>query len=472
MYTVRYNLTQRALILIIATFLCSPLFAQQTATVVNDVTQLNPIRVNAIITPTTRDEIIEAVSLHNGPVSIGGGRYSMGGQTATEQALHIDMRRYNKIVSFSETEKEITVQAGITWRKVQEFIDPYDLSVKIMQTYSNFTVGGSLSVNVHGRYVGQGPIVLSVKEINLVLANGDLVTASPTENETIFYGAIGGYGGLGVITEVTLLLTNNSKVERTDKLVHLTDYKHYFMSQVRNDSSVVFHNADIYPSRYTRARAVSYSTTSRDVTVAHRLKPINKNYRVNKLAFKVISDFPAGKWMRQHMLDPLLYIGKPVEWRNYEASYDVLELEPKSRRKSTYVLQEYFVPVDQFESFYPTMARLLKENKVNVINISIRHSIQDPGTKLAWAKSEVFAFVIYYKQGTRQEDKDHVKRWTQQLVDGAIACNGSYYLPYQINATQEQFLVAYPEAHVFFALKKELDPTNKFRNRLWDAYYN
>jgi FAD/FMN-containing dehydrogenase len=40
-----------------------------------------------------------------------------------------------------------------------------------MQSYDNFTVGGSLSVNAHGRYVGLGPIVLSVKSIRLVLAD-------------------------------------------------------------------------------------------------------------------------------------------------------------------------------------------------------------------------------------------------------------------------------------------------------------
>ena len=40
------------------------------------------------------------------------------------------------------------MQAGIRWCDIQEFVDPHDLSVKIMQTYANFTVGGSLSVNV------------------------------------------------------------------------------------------------------------------------------------------------------------------------------------------------------------------------------------------------------------------------------------------------------------------------------------
>ena len=100
----------------------------------------------------------------------------MGGQIATE-ALFIDMREMNHIVLFNRDKKLITVQAGATWQDVQKAIDPANLSVKIMQSYHNFTVGGSLSVNAHGRYVGAGPIVYSVRSFQIVLADGRIVTA-------------------------------------------------------------------------------------------------------------------------------------------------------------------------------------------------------------------------------------------------------------------------------------------------------
>ncbi len=454
-----------------ALFVSLQLHGQDTGRIVNDVTQLNPIKVSAIITPATTQEIVDAVKEHKGPVSIGGGRFSMGGQTATEDAVQIDMRSFNRIVAFSAAKKEITVQAGITWRKIQEHIDSFGLSVKIMQTYANFTVGGSLSVNCHGRYTGQGPIILSVKQIKIVLANGDLVAASPAENTEIFYGAIGGYGGLGVITEVTLSLTDNCRVRRSSQVMPVSAYPEFFAANVRNDSLMMFHNADIYPKRYKRIRAVSYKKTSDSVTVKYRIKPVGKKYRFNKMAFKIISEFPEGKWIRQHIIDPFTYSKDPVEWRNYEASYDVMELEPKSRKKKTYVLQEYFVPVAAFDSFYSSMTRILREHKVNVMNISVRNAKQDPGSMLAWARTEVFAFVLYYKQGTTQKDKDKVKGWTRELVDAVTANNGAYYLPYQVNATPEQFSKAYPGAATFFELKKRLDPDNKFRNKLWDAYY-
>src|SRR5262245_31836591 len=75
--------------------------------IVNDVTQLNPIAVSQVIAPTTVEEIVQAVKTHPGPISVGGGRYSMGGQTATPGALQIDMRSFNKILAFDSVGKTI-----------------------------------------------------------------------------------------------------------------------------------------------------------------------------------------------------------------------------------------------------------------------------------------------------------------------------------------------------------------------------
>lgn len=439
--------------------------------IVNDVTQLNPIHVQEVATPTSIEQIVAVVKSHAGPISIGGGRYSMGGQTATDGAVQIDMRQFNRVVGFSKERKEVTVQAGITWHRLQEYIDPYDLSVQIMQTYSNFTVGGALSVNCHGRYIGQGPLVLSVKSIRLVLADGDVVDASPESNSELFYGAIGGYGALGVIAEATLRLADDVHVERQSVVLPLRAYRSYFAKNVRDNPDVIFHNADIYPTAYDTVRISSYVRTDKPVTVRQRINAADAEYGTERHVMAIVADWPGGKWIRQHVVDPWIFRNEPVEWRNFEASYDVRELEPASRLKSTYVLQEYFVPVDRLESFVPTMAEILNRHHVNAINVSIRHARPDPGTLLAWARSEVFAFVLYYKQGTTDADRREVAVWTRELIDGAIREGGAYYLPYQIVATPQQFHAAYPGATKLFDLKRRVDPTNKFRNRLWDAYY-
>ncbi len=449
-----------------------PVERPPAAPTVNDVTQLNPIPVHQIVTPTTAEEIVTVVKSHAGPVSIGGGRYSMGGQTATSGSVQIDMRKFNRVLAFDRVARTITVQPGIRWREIQDYIDPYDLSVKIMQTYANFTVGGSLSVNVHGRYIGLGPLVLSVRSIKVVLADGRVVDASPAMQPQIFYGAIGGYGGLGVIVEATLDLADNVHVKRFHETLPVTAYHDYFFRNIRDSAEVVFHNGDIYPNDFTTVSAVTYRRTSEPVTVPDRLVPRDRSYRLNRVAYWVISEWPFGKKIREHVVEPLLYRDTSVvEFRNYEASYDVADLEPSSRAASTYVLQEYFVPVERFDAFVPKMAAVFRKHDVNVINVSIRHAKADPGTLLAWAPREVFAFVVYYKQGTDEAARRQVGIWTREMTDSVVTVGGSWYLPYQPHATDAQFARGYTRSAEFFALKKRVDPTNKFRNTLWDKYY-
>ena len=438
--------------------------------IVNDVTKLNPITVSTVATPTSIQEVQNLIKNHTGPISIGGGRYSMGGQTATENAFFIDMRKMNKVVSFSPQEKTITVQSGATWRDIQNYIDPFNLSLEIMQTYNNFTVGGSLSVNAHGRYLGQGPIIKSVKSIKVVLANGDVIKASPSLQKDIFYGAIGGYGGLGLIVEATLALTDNSNIQRKSRSIPITEYKNYFLKNTAGNPSAVLHNGDIYPEDYTHVNAVTWYKTDKPVTVQDRIRPIKENYYFERGAIYWITELPLGHWVRQHLIDPWIYRDDVIVKRNYEASYDVKELEPASRDTSTYVLQEYFIPTANFDNFTKELFSVLKKNDVNVVNISIRSAEKDPGSLMAWARQDVFSFVLYYKQGVTDNDKQKVSTWTRQLIDAALSAQGTYYLPYQLQATKEQFIRAYPNAPLFFDLKKKLDPQNKFRNKLWDKY--
>jgi FAD/FMN-containing dehydrogenase len=437
---------------------------------IQEVTRLYPVTMARVVTPHTVDEVSAAVAGSPGPISIGGGRYSMGGQTATPDGLQLDMREFHGVVALDPAARTVTVRSGTRWRELQSAIDSAGLAVKIMQTYDNFTVGGALSVNAHGRYIGEGPLVRSVRTITLVLADGKVVRASPTENPELFFGAIGGYGALGVIADVTLDLATDSRIRRDDLKLPVADYPAWFRANVRNDSTVVFHNADIYPPEFTRLHAVSYRRTDDPVTTATRIQPPDQASWTHRLAYRLMASGAGGLWLREHILDPWLFRGHPVTWRNYEASYDVSELEPGSRLRTSYVLQEYFVPVDSFSAFLSRMAGIFQSHHANVINVSIRHALPDPGTLLAWAPTEVFAFVVYYRQGTAPEDRREVARWTRELIEAVVRSGGRYYLPYQPVATRDQFHRAYPRSTELLALKRRVDPTGKFTNVLWDLY--
>ncbi|TMH76166.1 MAG: FAD-binding oxidoreductase [Betaproteobacteria bacterium] len=447
-----------------------PAPARAGRTVINDVSQLNPVEVADARRPRSTGEIQAALRAWPGTVSIGGGRFSQGGQIAEPGSLHVDMRGMNKVLSLDAQSRVIRVQAGIRWRDIQDAIDPHDLSVKIMQSFSNFTVGGALSVNCHGRYVGRGPLVNSVRAVQLVTADAQVLELSRSREPELFRAVFGGYGGLGVVTQVELDLDANTRMERIAQSVPLEDYPQFFRETVLADPKMVMHNADLISPDFDAPVAISWRATDKPVTEAKRLVPRGQRYAVDKDVIWAVTELPGGARVRKEVINPSVLGKQAVVWRNHEASLDTAMLEPRTRSMSTYLLQEFFIPQENFLPFVRKMAGILKAREVNALNVSIRHSPADKTSLLAWAPQEVFAFVLYYKQRSTQAASAKVRVWTRELIDAALENGGRYYLPYRLDATREQFRRAYPEAAEFTALKARVDPDKRFRNLLWDAY--
>ncbi len=453
--------------------LATPRFAHAAARaskpVVNDVSRLNPVEVAGERRPRNTDEVRNALRSWSGAVSLGGGRFSMGGQIAAPDSLHLDMRGMNQSVAFDPQERMIRIQAGMTWRDLQDIIDPHDLSVRIMQSFSNFTVGGSIGANCHGRYVGRGPLVNSVRAVQLITAEGEVLELSRTSDPEIFGAVFGGYGGLGVVTEVELDLDRNTALERVIDEVSLEAYPGYFRQEIQSDPRSLLHNANLLPPDSERVRVISWVLTDKPVTIPDRLIPRNADYDREQNAIWAVTELPGGHLLREELEQKWLDT-ETVVWRNHEASLDTASLEPRTRLFSTYLLQEYFIPVENCVPFARAMTRILKQRDADAVNVSIRHSPEDTDALLAWAPTEVFSFVLYYKQRSSERASLRSAVWTRELIDAALAHGGRYYLPYRLDATRAQFEQAYPEFREFVALKARIDPGNKFRSLMWNKY--
>ncbi len=444
---------------------------QALAAVVGNVSGLYGVDVARVEVPDGAAAVSALLRAWPGRVAVGGGRYSMGGQVAIAGGLHLDMRRMNRLVWLRAGDKLVRVQAGMRWRDLQDLIDPLGLAVKTMQSYANFTVGGSVGVNAHGRYVGHGPVGHSVRALQLVLADGEVVETSPLKRPELFAATIGGYGAVGVITEVELELADNVRIERHSTELALADYLAYFDREVLADPLAVLHNADLMPPRFDNPVAVTWRKTDRPLTQTARLVAPGQAYAFEQNVLWAMTELPGGLALRRSVIHPLLDTQPSVKWLNHEASRDVAELEPRTRERSTYVLQEYFVPRRHFVAFAQGLALSLRQTRAaEAVNVSIRHSSADRVSLLPWAREEVFCFVLFYKQGTSAAAREAVGRWTRELIDLALQHEGRYYLPYQLHATPDQFSRAYPEAAALRAVKARFDPQQRFSNQLWARY--
>jgi hypothetical protein len=77
---------------------------------------------------------------------------------------------------------------------------------------------------------------------------------------------------------------------------------------------------------------------------------------------------------------------------------------------------------------------------------------------------------MYFSYPAKQESDERMRGITQKLIDAALECGGSYYLPYRPHATLDQFRRAYPTWKEFYELKRKYDPEELFENSFYLDY--
>ena len=158
----------------------------------DDVSRLNETKINRIIRVQDSSHIQEGLIYaikHRLKVSIAGKRHSQGGHVVYKNGVVLDMTDFDKILDINPKKQTITVQTGISWAQIQETVNPYGLAVKVMQPSNIFSVGGSISVNAHGRDPRYGPLIETINQMKIMLFNGVVKTISPSRN-TDFYSKL------------------------------------------------------------------------------------------------------------------------------------------------------------------------------------------------------------------------------------------------------------------------------------------
>ena len=156
---------------------------------VNDVhSQPNRTRIRELLKPRNTDELAEIVRSASGkglPISVSGCRHSMGGQQFAADSNCFDTRELDRVISFDRERGLLEAEAGIQWPKlICAYLDAQadetkQWSVAQKQTRADtFTLGGSLSSNVHGRGLRMKPLISDIESFTLINADGKSICCS------------------------------------------------------------------------------------------------------------------------------------------------------------------------------------------------------------------------------------------------------------------------------------------------------
>lgn len=433
--------------------------------------------------PSSLEELTDLVTTarkNNQKISLVGANKSQGGQTLGSNAsIRINLAKLNNLIDLNVAKKQATVQAGMTWRQLQQHITPYQLAIKAMQSYQDFAIGGSLSVNVHGQDLTNNPLIKSVQSFSLLMSDGIIHEVSRTQNAELFGLVIGGYGLFGIITQVTLDLTDNTMLERQTKFESTINFVDYFSKNIEHNDQLEFFSArfDLNSKNFLDEMIiVSYKKTN-------ELIPLTKNWygktSIQNLKTKLlyqIARFGLYAVSKSNFIKDIRFACERFYFksggkmsRNYFMGFPLQSL-PQDNASNMYALQEYFIPYAHVYEFVQILKVASKKNHINLLNLTARHVNADNESFLSYSPVPTCAFVLYMSVDKNEAAYADVARYAHTLIDAACSLGGTYYLPYQLLASKEELRRAYPQFDQFIALKKAYDPTEMFVNQLYIKY--
>jgi FAD binding domain-containing protein/berberine-like enzyme len=184
--------------------------------------------------------VIAFARVHDLPVAVRGGGHNGGGLGSVDDGVVADLSLL-RAVAVDAGARTVRVGGGATWADVDAATHEHGLAVPcgIISTtgVGGLTLGGGIGHLTRG----YGLTIDNLLGAEVVLADGERVTASADDNAELFWAVRGGGGNFGVVTEFTFRAHPVSDVvggptfwpiEQTDEL--LAAYREYLPTMPRN----------------------------------------------------------------------------------------------------------------------------------------------------------------------------------------------------------------------------------------------
>lgn len=407
------------------------------------------------------------------PVSIAGARHSMGGHTIAPGGIVIQMSGFNRM-NLDRDSNLLTVGAGALWSEVLPYLDGFGRSLAVMQSNDSFSVGGSLSVNCHGWQVRSPPFVSTVESFRVMMAEGEVRNCSRSENSELFSLVAGGYGLFGVILDVRLRTVANERFRVERVVCSAESYEAEYVRRVESspESVMAFGRICVVPGESTFLKEAILTYFQRDPSVEDSAPPMKsiQDGGLTRAIYRssIGSDYgKALRWRAEKNLGTAIF-GRHFT-RNQILFNGVERLQERSADRVD-ILHESFVPRGQLGAFLDRLRDIIPKHNIDLLNVTVRSVSRDADTVLRYANQDMFALVFLFNQPLTEEADRELEAATIEIIEATLAVGGSYYLPYRLYATPEQFQRAYPGAKEFFERKRVYDPEGAFQSRFSKRY--
>ncbi|MFI6038227.1 D-arabinono-1,4-lactone oxidase [Streptomyces sp. NPDC051315] len=404
------------------------------------------------VTPASVDELAAAVrrAAEDGlRVKAVGSGHSFTSIAATDGVL-IRPQLLTGIRDVDRENMTVTVEAGTPLKRLNVALAREGLSLTNMGDIMEQTASGATSTGTHGTGRESGSIAAQIRALELVTADGSVLTCSEKDNPEVFAAARIGLGALGIVTAITFaveplfLLTAREEPMPFDRV--LADFDELWAEN---------EHFEFYWFPHT-----SSTNTKRNNRSAGPRRPVGRLAGWFEDEFLSNGVFQAAQWVGQAVPATIPAIARvssrALSARTYtDIPYKVFT----SPRRVRFVEMEYAVPREAVTATLRELRSMVDRSRLRVsFPVEVRTAPADDIT-LSTASGRDSAYIaVHMAKGTPYQG------YFTAAERIFTAHEGRPHWGKVHTRDAEYFAGVYPRFGEFTALRERLDPDRRFQN--------
>jgi FAD/FMN-containing dehydrogenase len=404
----------------------------------------------------------------SGSIARGLGR-SYGDPAINAGGQVLGMTRVDRYLGFDERTGTLTCEAGVSLEQIIDDFAPRGWFPMITPGTKFVTVGGCIANDIHGKaHHAQGAFSTSVDAMTVLLASGEVVVASRTENPDLFFATFGGMGLLGVVLTATLRLR---KIETTyfrqkswavrdlaEMLAVLDEQDQIFPYSVAT-LDIFAKGASLGRGRVTVGEHARFEELPNELRSAPlRISPGSKltvpfelpELALNSLTMRIVNA----------VIQQILAKGRP--FGHYEGFFyplDVLAHWNRGYGRRGFTQYQFVIPfADGERRMREILTAILSAGELPFLNV-LKRMGKESGGVLSFPR-EGYTLAIDFP--IRQNTAALLRRIDRMVLDAG----GRIYLGKDSYLEQDMFRAMYPQIDGWLETKAKYDPRGVFTSNL------
>ncbi|OKL58486.1 hypothetical protein UA08_06016 [Talaromyces atroroseus] len=411
-----------------------------------------------------------------------------GSTNSTRQSQYrrdqmVDTSAMSHVVKIDTEQKTALVEPNVPMDALVEATLQHGLIPPVVIEFPGVTVGGGFAgTSGESSSFRHGFFDRTINWIELVLANGEIVTASSTENPDLFYGAASSFGTLGVTTLLEL------RLKEAKSYVELTYYPVFSMSEaIEKIQQATADSSNDYLD------GIMYSQNSGVVCSGRLTNDVKKEVRVQRFTR------PADRWFYLHAQKLIKGTRSPITEAvpivDYVFRYDrggfwvaayafkyfvtpfnritrwmldrfmhtrvMYHALHKSGFSSQYVVQDVGIPYSKSDEFFQYLDHSFKHYPIWLCPLKCNVKSIDPALEIMYRKTTLplpemlLNFGIW---GPGPKDRRKFVEWNRNLERKVHELEGQKWLYAHTYYTEEEFNQIY-DRETYDALRRKYHAT-------------